>query len=90
MDILSEIWKLYNISEIIQKPNFNISLKINKITKVIFTMNYFHFLIYKKMKIKFLKKLLNLIIIKLYFLYIFHKNNYNYHQYKYLNMHHKY
>jgi len=30
MDILIEIWKLYNIIEIIQKTNFNISFKNEK------------------------------------------------------------
>ena len=61
IDILIEIWKLYNIAEIIQKTNFNISLKNEKNYKGYIWNELLGFSYIKENENKIFKEIINFI-----------------------------
>jgi len=61
MDILIEIWKLYNITEIIQKTNFNISFKNEKGYNGYIWNEFLGFSYIKENENKILKEIINFI-----------------------------
>lgn len=61
MDILIEIWKLYNIAEIIQKTNFNISFKTENNYKGYIWNEFLGFSYIKENENKILKEIINFI-----------------------------
>ena len=61
MDILFEIWKLYNITEIIQKTNFNISFKNEKYYKGYIWNEILGFSYIKENENKIFKEIINFI-----------------------------